>query len=153
MVLYKKSVGGLPMQLIMSVLWVMVAWGPIWYDFNDTHLFNPDWSPHARFHMMMVFSDVVALAVFGLYLVWGKTCSRLERLRLSAVAGFLYVLGVAIAARTMPMYGGSMHWDDTAPRAATLADGNYVVFLVTCAVFLLLLVLLYSVREPGGDAH
>jgi hypothetical protein len=138
------------MQLFMTVLWVMVAWGPIANDFNDTHLFNQHWPPHAKLHMMTVFTAAVSLAMFGLYLVWGKTHSRLERLKLSAVAGLLYVFGLIIASVTMPMYGGSMYWEDTMPRAATFADENFVVFVATGAVFFALTVLLYLVR--GDEA-
>ncbi|MGI9330819.1 MAG: DUF6640 family protein [Gammaproteobacteria bacterium] len=140
---------GLPMQLFMSLLWVMVAWGPINADFNDTHLFNPDWPPHARMHMMTVFTTAVAAAVFGLYLVWGRTCSRLERLRLSAVLGCLYVLGLIAASLAMPLYGGSLYWDDIQPRAASLNDANLVVFLATGIIFLLLAGALFVSRDSG----
>jgi hypothetical protein len=140
---------GLPMQLFMSLLWIMVAWGPINADFNNTHLFNPDWPPHARLHMMTVFTTAVAVAVFGLYLVWGQTFSRLERLRLSAVLGCIYVLGLIVASLTMPSYGGSLYWEDSQPRAASLNDANLVVFLVTGVVFLLLAVLLFVSRDSN----
>ena len=116
-----RHMKAMPMQVFMSLLWILVAWGPINADFNDTHLFNPDWPPHARLHMMTVFTSAVALAIFGLYLVWGKTHSRLERLRLSALLGFLYVLGLIVAAMTMPLYGGSLYWADTTGRAARRA--------------------------------
>ena len=81
----RRTITGMPVQIFMTMLWISVGWGPIANDFNATHLFNPDWPPHARFHMMMVFSDAVALALFGLYLCWGPTVSRPERLRLSAL--------------------------------------------------------------------
>ena len=147
----ERLVTGLPMQGFMSLLWLMVAWGPINADFNDTHLFHPDWLPHARLHMMTVFTTAVALALFGLYLVWGPTASRRERLQLSAVVGLLYVLGLIVASLTMPWYGGSLVWDDATPRAASLEDANLVVFLGTGAVFLLLTIVLH-LRPRGPTA-
>lgn len=135
------------MRLFMTVLWVAVAWGPIGADFNDTHIFNPDWVPHAKLHMMTVFTTSVALGIFGLYLVWGKTHSRPERLRLSAVLGLVYVIGLIVASLTMPMYGGSLYWFDTEPSPAKLSDENLIVFLVTGAVFLVLTILIYSAKE------
>ena len=73
--------------------------------------------------------------------------SRPERLRLSAVLGLLYVTGLIVAALTMPMYGGSLYWFDTEPKAASFSDENLVVFVVTGAVFLALTVLLFSAKE------
>jgi len=142
---------GMPMRLFMTALWISVAWGPIGADFNDTHLFNPDWTPHARLHMMTVFTTSVGLGIFGLYLVWGRTQSRPERLRLSAVLGLVYVIGLIVASLTMPMYGGSLYWFDTEPNAARLSDENLIVFLVTGTVFLLLTIVLYTAR--GRDTE
>ena len=121
--------------------------GPIAADFNATHLFNPDWLPHARLHVMRVFTTSVALGIFGLYLVWGRTQSRPERLRLSAVLGLVYVIGLIVASLTMPMYGGSLYWTDTVPSPAKLSDQNLIVFLVTGAVFLVLTIVLYAAKE------
>jgi hypothetical protein len=140
-------VHGMPMRLFMTALWILAAWGPIGADFNDTHLFNPDWMPHAKLHMMTVFTTSVALGIFGLYLVWGQTHSRPERLRLSAVPGLVYVIGLIVAAMTMPMYGGSLYWFDTEPSAAKLGDENLIVFLVTGAVFLTLTIVLYGAKD------
>ena len=135
------------MRLFMTALWISVAWGLIAADFNATHLFNPDWLPHARLHVMRVFTTSVALGIFGLYLVWGRTQSRPERLRLSAVLGLVYVIGLIVASLTMPMYGGSLYWTDTVPSPAKLSDQNLIVFLVTGAVFLVLMIVLYGAKE------
>ena len=147
MVLANSLIHGMPMRLFMTALWISVAWGPIAADFNATHLFNPDWLPHAKLHMMTVFTTSVALGIFGLYLVWGRTQSRPERLRLSAVLGLVYVIGLIVASLTMPMYGGSLYWTDTEPSPAKLSDENLIVFLVTGAVFLMLTIVLYGAKE------
>ena len=74
-----RLIFGMPMRAFMTLLWISVAVGPIAADFNDTHIFNPAWPPHAKFHMMMIFSDAIVLALFGLILCWGPTQSRPER--------------------------------------------------------------------------
>jgi len=55
------------MRIVMTVLWLSVAIGPVAADFNATHLFNPGWSPHARLHMMTVFTTAIGIALFGLF--------------------------------------------------------------------------------------
>ena len=137
------------MRIIMTILWIAIAVGPIANDFNATHLFNPDWTPHARLHMMTVFTSAVALSLFGFWLVWGPAVSRLHNLRLSGVLGFLYTLSLVVACVTMPMYGGSLYWTDTQPRAASLSDENLVVFLVTTVIFAVLTAWSYRRPDPG----
>ena len=131
------------MRTFMTVLWIWVAVGPIVADFDVTHLFNPDWAPHAKLHMMTVFTTAVALGLFGLYLCWGPAKSRLDSLRLSALLGTLYTFGLIVATITMPLYGGSLYWIDHEPRAAQLGDENLIIFLCTATIFTILLVVLY----------
>jgi hypothetical protein len=87
---------------------------------------------------MTVFTTAASIALFGLYLCWGPTRSRLECMRLSALLGALYSIALVAAVATMPMYGGSLYWADDLPRAARISDPNLVVFLSVAAIFLLL---------------
>jgi len=134
---------GLTMQLVMSALWISVSAGLFINDFNSTHLFNPDWPPHARLHMMMLFMTTGAFTLLGLYLCWGPADSRLQSLKLSAIAGSLYMYGTVAAALTMPYYGGSMEWTDTVSRGASLNNENFIVFIYVTAIFTLLCVFMH----------
>lgn len=138
-----KLQSGIAMQLLMTGLWISLSAGLIINDFNHTHLLNPDWPPHARLHMMTLFTGTVAFTLFGLYLVWGPTQSRLHNLRLASVAGTLYMVALCVAALTMPYYGGSMEWTDTEPRAASLENENFAVFLYMTLIFIVLTVFMH----------
>lgn len=39
-------------------------------DWNHTHIYNPDWPPHAKFHNAQTMSMGAALGLLGLYLLW-----------------------------------------------------------------------------------
>jgi len=147
-----KFQSGLIMQLLMSALWLSVSAGLFINDFNATHLFNPDWPPHARLHMMMLFCTTGAFTLLGLYLCWGPTGSRLQNLKLSAVAGTLYMYGTVTAALTMPYYGGSMEWTDTSARAASLANENFVVFIYVTAIFTALTIFMHVKPKSGSKS-
>lgn len=123
------------MRVLMTLLWISVAVGPIAADFNATHLFNPGWPPHARYHLMTVFTTAVALGLFGLYLCWGPAACRLRNLRLSALLGFLYLLALIVAALLMPWYGGSLDWTDAGMRPASVGDRQLIVFSVVGIIF------------------
>jgi len=131
------------MQLLMSLLWISISAGLFINDFNDTHLMNPGWPPHARLHMMMLFTTTAVLTLIGLYLTWGPTPSRLHNLRLASVAGTLYMVGTCVAAVTMPYYGGSMEYTDSVPHAAGLDNQNFVVFLYMTVIFIALTVFIH----------
>ena len=123
------------MRWFMTLLWLSVIIGPFAADFNATHLFNPDWPPHARLHMMTVFTSAAAVGVFGCYLCWGPAGSRQENLKLGAILGFLYSLGLVVACLTMPFYGGSLYLTDIEPRPPSLNDQNLVVFIWVTLIF------------------
>jgi hypothetical protein len=45
------------------------------FQWNTTHVFNPKWHPHARFHAVQLGLFFIALSAIGLWLVWGSAIS------------------------------------------------------------------------------
>jgi hypothetical protein len=63
------SVGGgiaLSLSLVLSAV-ISVA-----KDLDETHLFNPLWPPHARFHDGAMLNLLVGTCLLGLWLLWRK---------------------------------------------------------------------------------
>lgn len=79
-------------------------------DFNETHVYNPRWPPHARFHNGQTMSLGIMLCIASLYYLLRKNPSpaaALDSLRISAITGSLYCL----AGLTAIWYPGAS-WTD-----------------------------------------
>ena len=63
--------------------------------FNATHLFNPNWSGHARFHIGMQFTTLVLVALVSLAALLGPP-SR-ERNFVAAIASLTFWPGLLVA--------------------------------------------------------
>jgi uncharacterized membrane protein YidH (DUF202 family) len=60
-------------RLLLSLAVISVGMAPITADLNETHIFNDDWPPHARFHTAVLLFISAGLSVIGLWLLWRKT--------------------------------------------------------------------------------
>jgi len=88
----------LPIGLILlSIQPITIAFGAFFFDFNETHVFNPTWSGHARFHNGQTMSMSVYLGLACLFFTW-RTPSRpnlalkKESLLAAVVVGTCYTL-------------------------------------------------------------
>ena len=66
-----ETLGRAP-RIILTLVALFTIVGPFAADWNDTHIFNPDWPPHAKFHSAMTMSMGAALGLSGLFFVWRK---------------------------------------------------------------------------------
>lgn len=74
-----------------------------WLELNDTHVFNPEWPPHARLHEVWQLITHCGLGAFCLWRCWARADIRLPALiALMIMGGFLAALALA------DQYGGSM---------------------------------------------
>lgn len=63
----------LTIALLLTLLGSISAW-------NDTHVFNPSWPPHARFHSAAGVFRSIGFSLIGLWLLWRKSADFLPRL-------------------------------------------------------------------------
>jgi hypothetical protein len=63
-------------QVLLSLSLVGTAVGTVLADWNRSHVFNPDWPPHARFHAAAFVLATVGLSLLGLWLVWKRSEDR-----------------------------------------------------------------------------
>ena len=78
-------------KLLLTFTIVSVAMGPLTADLNNTHIFNPDWPPHARFHNAVGLFSSIGFALLGLWLLWKKTTEfRTNLLAATAIPIFLW---------------------------------------------------------------
>jgi len=49
---------------------------PAMFDSNETHVTNPSFPGHARFHIVWQVSSYVYVALLALYLIWSAVASR-----------------------------------------------------------------------------
>ena len=76
-------------RALLSLTSAWSAVGSYLFDWNDTHIHNPAWPRHAKFHNAQTMSMGVVVGGTGLYALWGGRWSR-DRLRLSTGAASAY---------------------------------------------------------------
>ena len=87
---------------------ILITFATIWYgtipviaDLSDSHLLNPTWMPHAKFHLAWLLSTNSLLALFSLYLIWVK-----DKSFYAGLIGIFVMAGFWIAAFSRNFYGG-----------------------------------------------
>ena len=147
-------------NLLARILLTLVTLGyglaTVFADFNKTHATNPQWTPHARFHVVWQISKLCRLrsAGAGAYLVawarWPSNGSILVAAMGAVVYGAFFV-----AVFAMPIYGGEAYdkngylpFAAPVPVIAKRWDVNITIFCVQ-AVILVAGVLSISPAHAG----
>jgi len=63
-------------KVLISASAVLGGVGPYLADWNETHIYNPTWPPHAKFHNAQTMSLGVGLAGTTLLQLWGPAHTR-----------------------------------------------------------------------------
>lgn len=87
-----------PGRLILTFILVFFGFGGILIDGNATHLFNPAWPPHARYHLVMQFVAFAGLGAIGLWCLWWPSREAVLHLRIAALIPVLLIGSFYIAA-------------------------------------------------------
>ncbi|VVJ22838.1 Uncharacterised protein [Amycolatopsis camponoti] len=82
----RKSLG----RTLISLVSLVTAVGPYRADWNETHVKNPAWPPHAKFHNGQTMSLGLALGTTSLWQLWRRPTR--ESLDAGAVLASLYWL-------------------------------------------------------------
>ena len=59
-------------RVLISAAAIQTAVVPILADWNETHVFSDQWSPHARFHGIVSLAMNATLAPVALWMVWRR---------------------------------------------------------------------------------
>ena len=92
---------------ILTVSALCTSIGPFAADWSSTHVFNPRWPPHAKFHNGQTMSSGLALGLLTAYYTWRPTHNPVDSLRTAAMLGSLYF----VTALTGILYPGAKGMD------------------------------------------
>ncbi|MDC6388981.1 hypothetical protein PP182_09840 [Maribacter sp. PR1] len=110
-------------------------------EINDTHVFNPDWTPHAKIHEVWQLLTNSSIGIFCLWLVWVK-----KELKTSVLISMLVTGGFLIAYSIQNLYGGSMKYLDGSEKTILGLNIGVVGFGVG---FILLSILYFKTHNHG----
>jgi hypothetical protein len=79
-------------KLLISIVALYAAFGSYAFDWNNTHIFNPRWPPHAKFHNAQDMLLGTATGLLAVYIIWVQKSEGRYRLWLStALAGVYWI--------------------------------------------------------------
>jgi hypothetical protein len=119
-------------------------------DWNETHLFNPAWHPHARFHDALFLMILDAMSLVVLWLLWRRSAEPEIGLKVAALFAAAVWTPFFYIEALIP--GTSLLASDNVP-VLKVGSMTFAPNLVVAAVlFLLTLVAYWLAREAGGHA-
>ncbi|HEY0215198.1 MAG TPA: DUF6640 family protein [Cellulomonas sp.] len=77
-------------KVLLTVTALYAGAGPYVFDWNKTHIHNPDWPPHAKFHNAQTMSIGAALSAAALTAIWGRGRWSKGRLQVAVGAASMY---------------------------------------------------------------
>src|SRR5262245_7454531 len=114
-------------KILLTIAAIQYGFVPPIVDFTTSHVFHPDWPPHARFHMVWSLAVCSSLALYVIASVWMRAEREAARLRHVSVIGCVILLGFFTAALFRSAYGGSLS-DAAEPIRILGIDGNVFSF-------------------------
>ena len=78
-------------KILITIVAIWATVGSYIFDWNHTHIYNPLWPPHAKFHNAQTMLLGTLLGLLSLWMLWRRNTDK-TFLRLSViVAGFYWV--------------------------------------------------------------
>lgn len=134
-------------RAVLTVIAVVLFFGPLLRDSNASHLTHPDWPGHARLHFMWAISFMFCSGLANLYYLWLRPLG-LGALRLCWVWQATSLLGGFWTAVVLAdLYGGTIR--DPEHHATILGVNENVLVFGALAV---LLVGVAPLLRPRVDA-
>ena len=113
-------------------------------DINETHVWNPDWMPHARIHEVWQLITNSSIGVLCLWLVWYK-----KEVLLSTILSLIVTGGFLLAFFLKDGYGGSMKYLDGSEK--TILGINIGIF--GFGIAFLFLILSHALPKTKKTTH
>jgi hypothetical protein len=60
-------------RILLSVVLVSTAVVSVAVDWNTSHIFNPEWHPHAKFHDVVMLWLLSGMSIMALWLLWRRS--------------------------------------------------------------------------------
>lgn len=77
-------------RIILTIVAVYSAGGSYIFDWNHTHIYNPNWPPHAKFHNAQTMLLGTCLGLLSLWTLWLEKGNALMRLRYTTLLASFY---------------------------------------------------------------
>ena len=106
-------------RLIFILLAILLPLGAHLADYNKTHIFNPHWPPHAKFHGAQTLMFSWLLGICSAFFAWRKTSERLTSVLAAAMFAAIYYIAQAGAI----LYPGTAVFDPDAITPASIILG------------------------------
>jgi hypothetical protein len=94
-------------RVILSIIAVGTVVSPFLADWNATHIYNPLWTPHAKFHNAQTMAMAVLLGLAALFYTWRKS----DNLRASLLPAWLFA-GFYWISQTLAFVFPGVAWTD-----------------------------------------
>lgn len=94
-------------RVILSVIAIGTIVSPFLADWNATHIYNPLWTPHAKFHNAQTMAMAVLLGLGALFFTWRKS----ENLRKNLLPAWLFA-GFYWISQTLAFGFPGVAWTD-----------------------------------------
>jgi hypothetical protein len=115
-------------RILITIATLVYGVIPLLVDLTETHVFHPDWTPHARFHMVWLLSTNSVFAILALYLMWISHLDVRTRVRAGGIIGLCVLGGFFLSTLTIGLYGGSLVDPVGGVPPIMGMDANLVVF-------------------------
>lgn len=77
-------------RILISVVVVNTAVVSTIVDWNSSHIFNPAWPPHARFHDVAMLHLLDGVSILGLWLMWRRSAEPEIGVRVAALVPIIF---------------------------------------------------------------
>ncbi|OLN81941.1 hypothetical protein CCHL11_08624 [Colletotrichum chlorophyti] len=86
-------------RILLTLEGISLIFGPFMADWNETHIHNPRWPPHAKFHNAQTMTLALILGIATLFFTWRTNATPAMAKDSLRIAGFLgsiyYLAGLA----------------------------------------------------------